>query len=156
MENKTQIKKVTNLNVNLELSTIKKLDKLLSTISDIDTTIDIMIDFFNESDAEITSENIIEFITQYNNNLDYDFYIELDSQEYRFISDIFLEDTFEVYCIELFDECYLPNIPENIKQYIDYGKFISDCEYNGYAHLFSSYDGRTHIETNKYNIFRTN
>lgn len=28
---------------------------------------------------------------------------------------------------ELFDECYLPSVPDNIKYYIDYGKFARDC-----------------------------
>lgn len=32
---------------------------------------------------------------------------------------------------ELFDECWLPSIPENIHIYIDYDKFARDCEYSG-------------------------
>ena len=33
--------------------------------------------------------------------------------------------------IELFDECYLHTIPDNIKYYIDYEKFARDCELGG-------------------------
>ena len=32
---------------------------------------------------------------------------------------------------ELFDECYLYNIPENIRDYIDYERFARDCELGG-------------------------
>ena len=32
---------------------------------------------------------------------------------------------------DLFDECYLPSVPDNIKYYIDYEKFARDCELGG-------------------------
>lgn len=32
---------------------------------------------------------------------------------------------------ELFDECYLYTIPENLQCYIDYDKFARDCQYSG-------------------------
>ena len=32
---------------------------------------------------------------------------------------------------ELFDECMLPEVPENIRLYIDYAKFSRDCELGG-------------------------
>ena len=32
---------------------------------------------------------------------------------------------------DLFDECYLPSIPDNIKYYIDYEKFARDCQLGG-------------------------
>jgi len=85
-----------------------------------------------------------------------DFYFEIEGKEYRFISDSVIEETFEEYCIDLFDDCYMYQVPEQIKRYIDYGKFVEDCRYDGYAHSFSSYDGYTHIETDVWNIFRTN
>ena len=32
---------------------------------------------------------------------------------------------------ELFDECYLYTLPENLRYYIDYAKFSRDCEISG-------------------------
>jgi hypothetical protein len=32
---------------------------------------------------------------------------------------------------ELFDECYLPSVPDNIKYFIDYEKFARDCDLGG-------------------------
>lgn len=32
---------------------------------------------------------------------------------------------------ELFDECWLPSVPDNIKYYIDYEKFVRDCSLGG-------------------------
>jgi hypothetical protein len=32
---------------------------------------------------------------------------------------------------ELFDECWLHDVPENIRYYIDYGKFARECEIGG-------------------------
>lgn len=32
---------------------------------------------------------------------------------------------------ELFDECWLPSVPDNIRFYIDYDKFARDCQYGG-------------------------
>ena len=32
---------------------------------------------------------------------------------------------------ELFDECWLPSIPDSIRFYIDYDKFARDCQYGG-------------------------
>ena len=38
------------------------------------------------------------------------------------------ESYFEEYAEELFDECYIHNIPDFTKNYIDYQKFASDLE----------------------------
>lgn len=48
---------------------------------------------------------------------------------------------------ELFDECYLPSVPENIKYYIDYEKFARDCILSGDICEFE-YDGETYTCTN--------
>lgn len=32
---------------------------------------------------------------------------------------------------ELFDECWLPSVPESVRYYIDYDKFARDCEMGG-------------------------
>ncbi len=48
---------------------------------------------------------------------------------------------------ELFDECYLPSVPDNIKYYIDYEKFALDCQLGGDMCEFE-YDGKTYTCTN--------
>lgn len=48
---------------------------------------------------------------------------------------------------ELFDECYLPSGPDNIKYYIDYEKFARDCILSGDMCEFE-YDGETYTCTN--------
>ena len=48
---------------------------------------------------------------------------------------------------ELFDECYLPSVPDNIKYYIDYEKFARDCQLGGDMCEFK-YDGKTYTCTN--------
>ena len=48
---------------------------------------------------------------------------------------------------ELFDECYLPSVPDNIKYYIDYEKFARDCSLGGDMCEFE-YAGKTYTCTN--------
>ncbi|MDG1074052.1 MAG: antirestriction protein ArdA [Methylophilaceae bacterium] len=48
---------------------------------------------------------------------------------------------------ELFDECWLPSIPESIQFYIDYDKFARDCQYGGDLTEFD-YAGTTYTCTN--------
>lgn len=48
---------------------------------------------------------------------------------------------------ELFDECWLPSIPEGIRAYIDYDKFARDCELGGDMTEFE-YLGTTYTCTN--------
>ena len=48
---------------------------------------------------------------------------------------------------ELFDECYLPSVPDNIKYYIDYEKFARDCILSGDMCEFE-YDRETYTCTN--------
>ena len=48
---------------------------------------------------------------------------------------------------ELFDECYLPSVPDNIKYYIDYEKFARDCLLGGDMCEFE-YAGETYTCTN--------
>ena len=49
--------------------------------------------------------------------------------------------------IELFDECWLPSVPESIQFYIDYDKFSRDCQYGGDLVEFE-YTGTTYTCTN--------
>lgn len=48
---------------------------------------------------------------------------------------------------ELFDECYLHTLPENLRYYIDYEKFARDCELVGDICEFE-YSGTTYTCTN--------
>jgi hypothetical protein len=48
---------------------------------------------------------------------------------------------------ELFDECYLHTVPENIRYYIDYDSFARDCELGGDLTEFE-FAGSTYTCTN--------
>ena len=48
---------------------------------------------------------------------------------------------------ELFDECWLHIVPDNIKYYIDYEKFSRDCQLSGDMCEYE-YDGKTYTCTN--------
>ena len=48
---------------------------------------------------------------------------------------------------ELFDECWLSSVPDNIRFYIDYDKFARDCQYGGDLTEFD-YAGTTYTCTN--------
>lgn len=48
---------------------------------------------------------------------------------------------------ELFDDCYLHDVPEHVQSYIDYDKFARDCEYEGDMTEFV-YEGTTYTCTN--------
>ena len=153
MQNNNTKTIIKDLNLELDSTEIKELNELLE---DIETEIveDIIL-FINETDGQDSAIEVIEEILNKIDSED-DFYIEVDSKEYRFIHDRIIEDEFYNYQVDLIDECYLSNVPEIVKNYFDYDKFISDCEYDGYANTFSSYDGSTEIELTNYTVFRTN
>ena len=48
---------------------------------------------------------------------------------------------------ELFDECWLSSVPENIHFYINYDKFARDCELGGDMVEFE-YNNKTYTCTN--------
>jgi hypothetical protein len=48
---------------------------------------------------------------------------------------------------ELFDECYLSDIPESVRNYIDYAAFARDCELGGDMTEFE-FAGTTYTCTN--------
>jgi hypothetical protein len=48
---------------------------------------------------------------------------------------------------ELFDECYLHQIPENLHAYIDYERFTNDCRLSGDMAEFE-FGGKTYTVTN--------
>lgn len=48
---------------------------------------------------------------------------------------------------ELFDDCYLSGIPENVQAYIDYERFANDCRLGGDMNEFT-FQGETYTCTN--------
>lgn len=48
---------------------------------------------------------------------------------------------------ELFDDCYLSDVPEAVRNYIDYSAFARDCQLNGDMHEFE-FSGSTWTVTN--------
>lgn len=52
---------------------------------------------------------------------------------------------------ELFDECYLHDVPEFLRSYIDYDKFARDCELGGDMTEFE-FNGSTYTCTNSNSI----
>lgn len=59
------------------------------------------------------------------------------------ISECYLREAAE----ELFDECYLQDVPESVRGYIDYDKFARDCEMGGDMSEFE-FNGTTYTCTN--------
>ena len=58
--------------------------------------------------------------------------------------------------IDLVDECYLNNVPEQVKNYFNYDKFFEDVQQEGRANHFNGYDGNTELETDNYFIYYHN
>lgn len=48
---------------------------------------------------------------------------------------------------DVFNECYLSDVPEHMQNYIDYKKFACDCELSGSMHEFE-FEGVTYTVTN--------
>jgi hypothetical protein len=71
----------------------------------------------------------------------------LDKIEEVTLYDGRLEDAAE----ELFDDCYAHEIPENLRNYIDYKAFARDCELGGDMCEFN-YNGATYTCTNSSGI----
>ena len=153
MQNNNTKTIIKELSLELDSTEIDELNELLE---DIETeTIEDIILFINEIDGQDSAIEVIEEILNKIDSED-DFYIEVGSKEYRFINDRIIEDEFYNYQVDLIDECYLNNVPEVVKNYFNYDKFVDDCKYDGYANTFSSYDGSTEIELTNYTVFRIN
>ena len=76
-------------------------------------------------------------------------YVALRQDE---IDDIWYDAT-----IDLVDECYLNNVPEQVKNYFNYDKFFEDCKMNSSrVEQFNGYDGSTELETEDYYIYYHN
>jgi len=109
-----------------------------------------------EKEFTIGAEEKTELIEEIDGlNFDWFDYINIDGWEYRVIPENLIEGIFEDSCIVLFDDCFLPDVPDNLKCYIDYDKFIRDCSFYWYGQHFSGYDG-SEIEGEGLYLFRNN
>lgn len=80
-------------------------------------------------------------------------------REYLVVSSSDLDDVYRDYMVELIDDCVIPNLPENLKNYFDYDSYIDDSlSGDGYGQL-APYDGNDNeVQYNGtyYHIFRLN
>lgn len=67
-----------------------------------------------------------------------------------------IDDIWSDSLVDLFDDCYARDIPENLRKYIDYEAFVEDCKEDGRPHHFNGYDGYTEIESDNYYIYYHN
>lgn len=88
----------------------------------------------------------------------HDFYIEIEDQEYRFISEF---EVWNIYVEELKDrilDCYDLNLPDFLA--IDWDETAQNCySTDGYGHTFAIADGDemiAYFEGELYHIFRIN
>ena len=90
-------------------------------------------------------------------NSDNDFTVEIDGEEYRFINEGVIWETYINTIKEITEDCYEIDAPSWLA--IDWEETAENCFVDGYGHTFSSYDGSeieyTFNEEN-YFIFRTN
>ena len=85
-------------------------------------------------------------------------YIEPDFTKYTYVAfdKFWIDDIWTDSLIDLADDCYISELPEHLKKYFDYDKFVQDCKEDGRAHNFNDYDGRTELETDDYFIYYLN
>lgn len=103
---------------------------------------------------ELTFTECKEALQDIENNMDNDFYIELQGYEFRIILNSEIEYIWESSLIEQIQECYdLDNLPPFIE--IDWSKTAQNCMVDGKGHHFSSYDG-SEFESVNYDYFLTN
>ena len=111
----------------------------------IDSELDLLCDVYEVSEIEKKL------------NSDNDFTVEIDGEEYRFINEGVLWETYINTIKEITEDCYEIDAPSWLA--IDWEETAENCFVDGYGHTFSSYDGSeieyTFNEEN-YFIFRTN
>ena len=113
-----------------------------------------------EFDKSFTLSQIKELDEMIEGNLDstsYN-YIEPDFTKYTYVAldKGQIDDIWTDSLIDLADDCYISELPEHLKKYFDYDKFVEDCKENGRAHNFNGYDGSTELETEDYYIYYHN
>lgn len=88
---------------------------------------------------------------------EYDFFAEIDGEEYRFIRE---DEIWEIYVEQIketVEECYTGKMEWWIA--IDWEETAENCLQDGYGHTFASYDGEERevtIDGDEYYVFRTN
>ena len=113
-----------------------------------------------EFDKTFTLNQVKELDRMIEGNLDstsYN-YIEPDFTKYTYVAlrQDEIDDIWTDSLIDLADECYISGIPEQLKKYFDYDKFVEDCKEDGRPHHFNGYDGNTELETEEYYIYYHN
>ena len=106
----------------------------------------------------LTFSQVKEYLIEIENKLSDDFYITIESNEYRIISDNAIWDIYVEEIQRTVEDCYDLKIPDFVA--VDWEETANNCLVDGYGHTFASYDGEE-IETKSkdgdyYHIFRTN
>ena len=113
-----------------------------------------------EFDKSFTLSQIKELDEMIEGNLDWKSYnyIEPDFTKYTYVAlrQDEIDDIWTDSLIGLVADCYIRKLPEHLKQYFDYDKFVEDCKEDGRAHNFNGYDGSTELETEDYYIYYHN
>lgn len=91
---------------------------------------------------------------------EYDFYVEIDGSEFRFIAESDIWDIYVEGIKDITEECYLGGNELPWWVSVDWEKTARNCyDADGYGHHFASYDGHEHeckIGEENYYYFRTN
>ena len=113
-----------------------------------------------EFDKSFTLSQIKELDEMIEGNLDWKSYnyIEPDFTKYTYVAfdKFWIDNIWTDSLIDLADDCYLNGVPELIKNYFDYDKFVEDGKEDGRASHFNGYDGSTELETEDYYIYYHN
>ncbi len=85
-------------------------------------------------------------------------YIEPDFTKYTYVAlrQDEIDDIWTDSLIDLADDCFISELPEHLKKYFDYDKFVEDYKEYGRPHHFNGYDGNTELETEDYYIYYHN
>jgi len=116
-----------------------------------------VLEFIYEKLALAINRDEARELTQYLTDVEADFCIDIDGQEYRFIHDLEIWDIYVEAIKEITEDCYDIKAPTWLA--IDWEQTAENCSVDGYGHTFASYDGEE-LECNfdgaNYYIFRTN
>ena len=86
--------------------------------------------------------------------------VEYGNQEYYVLNNDEAEEKAKECSFLYIDDCILPELPENLRQYFDYDKFAEDAiTIDGRGHIIASYDGYEHeimFNSTWYFIYRIN
>ena len=95
-------------------------------------------------------------LTKYITDIEPEFFIEIDGEEYRFIHE---DDIWDIYVQEIRDiteDCYDIKAPDWLA--IDWEETAENCfQWDGYGHTFATYDGEEYeydFDGENYYIFR--